>query len=99
MKLKDMVEKKILAIKRHLAKEFQGLPHDVHITTANSADRKGAIEGCLLNKDSSYEVKSVLALGGYFSESLSNGIQELLGCRVEITNRNKLHMFKVIFKK
>ncbi len=92
-------EKKISGIKRHIAVDFQGLPHAVHITTANIADRKGALEDRLLNKDSSYEVKSVLADGGYSLEPFLNGIQELLGCRLEIAKRNELHMFKVIFKR
>jgi len=50
--------------KRHIAVDSQGLPHAVHITTANVTDRKGALEACRLNKDSLSEEKSVFADGG-----------------------------------
>ncbi len=45
------------------------------------------------------EVKNVLAYGGYSGEPFSDGIQEILGCPVEIAKRNELHTFKVIPKK
>ena len=39
-----MVEKKISGIKLHLGVDTNGLPHAIHITTANVTDRDGAIE-------------------------------------------------------
>ena len=33
--------KKISGIKRHIAVDTQGLPHAIHITTANVTDRVG----------------------------------------------------------
>ena len=36
--------KKISGIKRHIAVDTQGLPHAIHITTANITDRGGALE-------------------------------------------------------
>lgn len=36
--------KKVSGIKRHLAVDTQGLPHAIHVTTANRNDREGAIE-------------------------------------------------------
>ena len=35
--------KKVSGIKRHIAVDTQGLPHAIHITTANVTDREGAI--------------------------------------------------------
>ena len=35
--------KKVSGIKRHIAVDTQGLPHAIHITTANITDREGAI--------------------------------------------------------
>ena len=35
--------KKVSSIKRHIAVDTQGLPHAIHITTANVTDHDGAI--------------------------------------------------------
>ena len=35
--------KKVSGIKRHIAVDTQGLPHAIHITTANVTDRAGAL--------------------------------------------------------
>lgn len=59
-------------------------------------DRKGAIEGCVLNKGSLSDVKNMLGDGGYAGETFSRSILEILGCKVEIAKRNELHTFKVI---
>ncbi len=91
--------KKISGIKRHIAVDTQGLPHAIHITTANITDRKGALEACSLKKSFLSEVKNVLGDGGYSGEPFSDGIQEILGCPVEIAKRNELHTFKVIPKR
>ena len=53
--------KKISGIKRHIVVDTQGLPHAIHITTANITDREGAIEAFALNNPSLGEVKNVLA--------------------------------------
>lgn len=91
--------KKISGIKRHIAVDTEGLPHAIHITTANITDRKGALEACALNKNYLSEVKNILADGGYSGEQFSKDIQEILGCSVEIAKRNELHTFKVIPKR
>ena len=36
-------DKKISGIKRYIAVDTQGLPHAIHITTANVTDREGAL--------------------------------------------------------
>jgi transposase len=91
--------KKISGIKRHIAVDTQGLPHAIHITTANITDRNGTIEAFALHKNSLSEVKNVLADGGYSGEKFANIVQEILGCTVEIAKRNELHTFKVIPKR
>ena len=42
--------KKVSGIKRHIAVDTQGLPHSIHVTTANVTDRNGAIEMFLAYK-------------------------------------------------
>lgn len=91
--------KKVSGIKRHIAVDTQGLPHAVHITTANVTDRNGAIEVCLLNKGCLSDVKNILVDGGYSGENFANSVQEILDCRVEVAKRNELHTFKVIPKR
>ena len=86
-------------IKRHIAVDTQGLPHVIHITTANVTDRAGALEGFALNQPFLSEVDNVLADGGYTGEKFANGVKELLGCEVEIAKRSELHTFKVIPKR
>jgi len=36
--------KKVSGIKRHIAVDTQGIPHAIHVTTANVTDRVGAVE-------------------------------------------------------
>ena len=91
--------KKISGIKRHIAVDTEGLPHAIHITTANVTDRKGALEAFFLNQAVLSEVKSILADGGYSGNQFSNGVLEILDCTVEIAKRNELHTFKVIPKR
>ena len=42
--------KKVSGIKRHIAVDTQGLPHAVHVTTANITDRAGALEAFSLHR-------------------------------------------------
>lgn len=86
-------------IKRHIAVDTQGLPHVIHVTTANVTDRAGALEGFASNQSSLSEVDNVLADGGYTGEKFANEVKKLLGCKVEIAKRNELHTFKVIPKR
>ena len=52
--------KKISGIKRHIAVDTQGLPHAIHITTANITDRGGALEMFSLHEDVLSDVENVL---------------------------------------
>ena len=41
----------------------------------------------------------MLVDGGYSGEPFANGIQEILGCTVELAKRSELHIFKVMPKR
>ena len=58
-------KKKFSGIKRHIAVATYGLPHAIHITTANITDRAGAIIMFESAKDNLAEVQNVLVDGGY----------------------------------
>lgn len=91
--------KKVSGIKRHIAVDTQGLPHAIHITTANITDREGALATFLSHKESLSEVKNFLVDGGYTGEKFALNVKETLGASVEVAKRNELHTFKVIPKR
>ncbi len=91
--------KKVSGIKRHIAVDTQGLPHAIHITTANVTDRDGAISMFTKEKESLVKVESVLADGGYTGEKFAAAVQEIIGSTVEVAKRNELHKFVVIPKR
>lgn len=91
--------KKISGIKRHIAVDTQGLPHVMHVTTANITDRVGALEAFSLHQTFLSKVDNVLVDGGYTGEKFAQGVQKLLGCTVTIAKRSELHTFKVIPKR
>jgi transposase len=91
--------KKVSGIKRHIAVDTQGLPHCIHITTANITDRDGALKAFSLSGDILSEVRNVLVDGGYTGEKFAGKVKELLGCTVEVAKRSELHTFKVIPKR
>jgi transposase len=88
--------KKISGIKRHIAVDTQGLPHAIHITTANITDRAGAIKMVSDAKGELGRVKNVLVDGGYSGEQFSSEINEIIGATVEVAKRSELHQFVVI---
>jgi len=91
--------KKVSGIKRHIIVDTQGLPHAVEVTTANVADRDGAILAAENAKENLSEVKNLLVDGGYRGEKFADKIKETLGCTVEVVKRNELHKFKVLPKR
>lgn len=91
--------KKVSGIKRHIAVDTQGLPHAIHITTANITDREGAVEMINDAKGNLKEVKNVLVDGGYSGENFSLKINEIIGATVEVAKRSELHKFVVIPKR
>lgn len=91
--------KQVSGIKRHIAVDTQGLPHAIHVTTANVTDRAGALTAFALYKASLSIVENVLADSAYCGEPFAPAVQQLLGCPVEIVKRNELHRFVVIPKR
>jgi transposase len=91
--------KKISGIKRHIGVDTNGLPHMIHVTTADVSDRTGALEAFCLHKTALCAVQNILADGGYTGENFANATKEVLGCGVEIAKRNELHKFAVIPKR
>jgi len=91
--------KLITGIKRHIGVDTNGLPHMIHVTTANVTDRTGALEGFALYKDNLTKVQKVLADGSYTGEPFATATFQLLGATVEIAKRSELHTFAVIPKR
>ena len=82
-----------------MAVDIEGLPHFIHITTADINDREGALMGLSSNKDSLSAVKNILADAGYTGENFAKQVQKVLGCGVEIAKRSEMHKFAVIPKR
>lgn len=91
--------KKVSGIKRHIAVDTQGMPHAIHITTANITDREGAIEMMNAEKENLVNVRNVLVDGGYSGEKFSLEIKNIIGANVEVAKRSELHKFVVIPKR
>ena len=70
--------KLVSGIKRHIAVDTQGLPHAIHITTANVTDRAGALEAFSLHQTTLSDVKNVLADAGYTGEKFADAVREIL---------------------
>ena len=91
--------KQVSGIKRHIGVDTNGLPHMIHVTTANVTDRAGALEGFALHKGNLAKVRKVLVDGGYTGEPFAAATYETLGAAVEVAKRSELHRFAVIPKR
>ena len=91
--------KKVSGIKRHIAVDTQGLPHAIHVTTANVTDRAGALAMFDRRRANLSQVQNVLVDGGYTGKPFATAVQSLLGASVEVVKRNELHTFVVLPKR
>ena len=91
--------KKVSGIKRHLAVDTNGLPHAIEVTTANVADRDGAILLVNESKENLSEMKKMLVDGGYSGEKFALKIKSIIKAEVEVVKRSELHKFAVIPKR
>lgn len=91
--------KLVSGIKRHIGVDTNGLPHMIHVTTADITDRTGALEAFALCKDNLTKVQNVLADGSYTGEPFAAATYEMLGATVEVAKRSELHKFAVIPKR
>ena len=94
-----MEGKKISGIKIHIEVDVLGLPHGIHVTTANVSDRDGALEMFEKYAPKLTNAMKILCDGGYTGENFSNAVKALIGADVEIAKRNELHKFTVIPKR
>ena len=90
---------KVSGIKRHIAVDTQGLPHAIHVTTANVTDRAGALVMFDENRSGRNQVRKVLVDGGYTGKPFATAVQGLLGAAVEVVQRSELHTFVVLPKR
>ena len=88
--------KKTSGIKRHIVVDTNGLPHAIHITTADVSDRDGAIDLLCEHGENLIGVKKLLCDGGYTGERFANTVDLTHGAIVEVIKRNELHTFEVI---
>ena len=91
--------KKVSGIKRHIAVDTQGLPHAIHVTTADVTDRAGALAMFDENRSGRNQVRKVLVDGGYTGKPFATAVQSLLGAAVEVVQRSELHTFVVLPKR
>ena len=79
--------------------DTQGLPHAIHVTTADVTDRAGALVMFDENRSGRNQVRKVLVDGGYTGKPFATAVQGLLGAAVEVVQRNELHTFVVLPKR
>ena len=91
--------KKVSGIKRHVAVDSQGLPHAIHVTTADVTDRAGALAMFEQSRADLSRVQNVMVDGGYTGKPFAATVQNLLGASVEVVKRNELHTFVVLPKR
>ena len=82
--------KKVSGIKRHIAVDTQGLPHAIHVTTANVTDRAGALAMFERSRAKLSQVQNGWWMGDTPGNPLPRRCRSLLGASVEVVKRNEL---------
>ncbi len=67
--------KKISGIKRHLVVDTMGLPHAIHISTANVTDRTGALEAVATPAATLTAVSKIIVDSAYSGENFAIQVQ------------------------
>ena len=91
--------KKVSGIKRHMAVDTQGLPHAIHVATADVTGWPGALAMFDQSRGELNRVRDVMADGGYTGKPFAGEVQNLLEASVEVVKRNELHTFVVLPKR
>src|SRR5664280_2486909 len=92
--------KHISGIKRHIGVDTNGLPHAIHVTTANVTDRAGALAMIARYRERLTKVTKFLVDGSYTGPTFATNVKELLSAAtVEVAKRSELHTFAVIPKR
>lgn len=79
--------------------DTRGLPHLLHVTTANISDKAGAKAMIAARARQLGSVKAVLVDGNYNGEPFAQFVREHLQATVEVAKRSELHTFAVIPKR
>ena len=82
-----------------MAVDTRGLPHLLHVTTANISDKAGAMEMLQTGGGRLRKVQKVLVDGGYAGKPFADFVRETIGAETEVARRNELHTFAVIPKR
>lgn len=88
--------KKTSGIKRHVVVDTLGLPHALHVTTADVGDRGGAVDMIIRYQDVFDGVEKFLVDAGYTGENFAEAVEWLTGAVVEVVKRSELHKFAVL---
>jgi len=72
--------KKVSGIKRHIGVDTNGLPHVIHVTTAEITDRSGALEAFTSHGDNLAGVVNVMADSTYSGEPFAASVKEAAEC-------------------
>lgn len=92
--------KLVSGIKRHIDVDTDGLPHAIHVTTANVTDHhQGAIYMAKAYQDTLVSVVNFVVDGGYSGPKFAEVMKEIIGATVEVAKRCELHNFKVMPKR
>jgi transposase len=91
--------KKVSGMKRHIAVDSNGLPHAVHVTTANVTDPTSAVAMVMKEQGHLVQVERVRADAGYTGKPFVQTIQATIGAAVEVVKRSELHTFKLMPKR
>ena len=73
-----------------------GLPHALHVTTADVGDRGGAADMIIRYQDVFDGVEKFLVDAGYTGENFAEAVEWLTGAVVEVVKRSELHKFAVL---
>ena len=91
--------KKVSGIKRHIAVDSNGLPHAMHVTTANVTDRTAAVAMVMKEQGNLVQVERVLVDANYAGKPFAEAIQTTISAVVEVVKRSELHTFKLMPKR
>ena len=86
-------------MKIHIGVDTNGLPHTIHVTTANITDREGALEMFEIHAPKLAGVIKVLVDGGYTGEKFADAVDGIINAEVEVAKRSEMHKFVVIPKR
>jgi Transposase DDE domain len=78
--------KLVSGIKRHIGVDTNGIPHAIHVTTANVADRTGALAAFTADKDALSDVRTCLLTAAIQENLLPRAFAKDWGQRLKLPN-------------